>query len=280
MENSAWGNSDWNSKPKETGGGGWGSKPNNDDKQTTDDFSSDNGRRGRPRQEGNSFGDPGKKFKDSTNFNNNGGGIFEVFFCGASYDAGEDDLRNHFKDCGEIVQVKILMRDGKTSGRGFVKFSEESAQKKALDLNESEFMGRSIRVELPRNSGGGGGGKKQGGRPHEPGEENSSIMVRNLAYAVEEEDLEKLFSKCGEIRGKRIVKDDEGKSRGFGFVDFNSIEDAKKAVAMHGTDCKGRSITVVFSRKKERSDGGNREDREDRGNREDKQDKGTGDFAW
>lgn len=178
--------------------------------------------------------------------------IFEVFFLGASPEVTEDQIREHFESCGEIAFVKLLMRDGEPTGRGFVKFPEEESQRKALKLNESDFHGRTLKVELPRNKAGGGGGGPRNSRPHDPGEENNSVMLRNLSYNSTEEDLTDFFKDCGDIQGCRIMKDDEGKSRGFGFIDFESVDEAKKAVAKHGQEVGGRSITVCFSRKRER----------------------------
>ena len=69
-----------------------------------------------------------------------------------NFDSTEDDIRNYFSQCGEITEIKLLMRhDGKSKGRGFVKFGSPGAQDKALRLNGTQFMGRSIRVEVPKN---------------------------------------------------------------------------------------------------------------------------------
>jgi RNA recognition motif-containing protein len=256
----------WNSSKDKSAWGG-----SNEDSQTVNnDF--DNGN------------NPLKKrdsMPDTRDRNNGRPEVFEVFFMGASTDVTEDELRSHFESCGEIGFVKLLMRDGEATGRGFVKFPEESSQRKALKLNGSDLGGRTLKVELPkpkgdRVGGTGGGGGQRDSRPHEPGEENSSIMLRNLSYNLTEDELTDFFKSCGEIRSVRVCKDDEGKSRGFGFVDFNSIGDAKKAVAKHGSEVGGRSITVVFSRKRERVE---REDRDDHHKNKSSGDDSGGD-AW
>jgi RNA recognition motif-containing protein len=58
-------------------------------------------------------------------------------------------LREHFKECGEIKNVRVikdkLSHDGK--GFGYIFFKSLSGYKKALELNKSELLGREIRVK-------------------------------------------------------------------------------------------------------------------------------------
>ena len=238
--------SQWESKDKSA----WGGDSNADSKTVSNE---------------NDLSDNQLKKRNSMHSSNDGQKerpkVYEVFFMGASSETTEDEIRSHFESCGEIASIKMLMRDGERNGRGFVKFSEEVAQKKALDLNESDFNGRTLKVQLPKNkttSGGGGGARDS--RPHEPGEPNTSIMVRNLSYNLTEEDLSDFFKDCGDVKGTRILKDDTGKSRGLGFIDFYKLEDAVKAIAKHDSECGGRNIRINFARKRERKD---RDDQKD-----------------
>lgn len=190
---------------------------------------------------------------------------YEVFVSGLSFDATDDDVRQHFSQCGNITSVKLLNRDGRPSGKGFIKFGDEGSMTKALSLNDSEMMGRSIKVELPANkranqapnpnsrpSNGFGGSNP---RPSN-GEESSSVIVRNLSYKLTEDELGRLFEDCGSVKKFRIIKNESGQSKGFGFVDFDTPAEARNAIGKTGTSVHGRSITVDFSMPKEGKQGG------------------------
>lgn len=171
---------------------------------------------------------------------------FEVYFGDVSFNATEDDVRQHFKNCGQIVQVKLLMRDdGKSRGRGFIKFSDEKSMKNALKINGTEMMGRRIVVEQPMNKSndrGGDSNGRDGGN-----QESSSVIVRNLPFNFGDNDLNDLFESFGAIKSFRVIKNESGQSKGFGFVDFENAADARSALSKSGAEVSGRNITVDFS---------------------------------
>ncbi|MET0515532.1 MAG: RNA-binding protein [Nitrospiraceae bacterium] len=86
----------------------------------------------------------------------------------------------------------------------------------------------------------------------------SKIYVGGLPYAATEQELSGLFSSHGAVQSARVITDKfTGQSRGFGFVEMSSDEEAKTAIgALHGTDFGGRTLTVNEARPQERSDGG------------------------
>src|SRR5512139_3480944 len=85
------------------------------------------------------------------------------------------------------------------------------------------------------------------------------LYVGNLSYNTVEEDLREAFSKIGEVVSATLIVDQaSGRSKGFGFVEMASDEDAAKAIAaMNGTVFMERTITVNEAKPKtERSGGG------------------------
>lgn len=90
---------------------------------------------------------------------------------------------------------------------------------------------------------------------------SNKIFVGNLSYTASTTDLEEAFRDFGEVVDAKIVKDRAtGKSRGFGFVTFNSDEDAKKAaLAMDGKEISGRKIRVNEARDKDKQGSGARD---------------------
>jgi RNA recognition motif-containing protein len=80
-----------------------------------------------------------------------------------------------------------------------------------------------------------------------------NIYVGNLAYSVGDDQLSNMFSKFGTVSSARVVQDQfSGRSKGFGFVEMESEEDAKRAIAeLDNQDFDGRAIKVNEARPKE-----------------------------
>jgi RNA recognition motif-containing protein len=86
-----------------------------------------------------------------------------------------------------------------------------------------------------------------------------NIYVGNLANQATEDDLRKAFEAFGQVESANIIKDKfSGESRGFGFVQMPSKQEAQKAIEqMNGTDLMGRTINVNEARPRaERPSGG------------------------
>ena len=78
------------------------------------------------------------------------------------------------------------------------------------------------------------------------------LYVGNLSYSTTEDDLREAFAKIGEVISATLIIDQtNGRSKGFGFVEMASDEDAAKAIStMNGTSLFDRTITVNEARPK------------------------------
>jgi len=87
---------------------------------------------------------------------------------------------------------------------------------------------------------------------------SSKIYVGGLPYATTDAQLQEIFSVHGTVESARVITDKfTGRSRGFGFVEMASSEEAQKAIqALNGTDLDGRNLTVNEARPQERRSGG------------------------
>src|ERR1700741_5105152 len=85
------------------------------------------------------------------------------------------------------------------------------------------------------------------------------IYVGNLSYQVTEDQLREVFAAHGQVDSATIIKDKfSGQSKGFGFVEMKSKEEAEAAIsALNGTDLQGRRMNVNEARP--RPEGGRRE---------------------
>ena len=92
---------------------------------------------------------------------------------------------------------------------------------------------------------------------------NKKLYVGGLPYAVTEDRLQEIFSAHGTVESARVITDRfTGRSRGFGFVEMSSEEEAQTAIdSLNGSDLEGRTLTVNESRPQEdrSADGGGRD---------------------
>ncbi|MBD3178322.1 MAG: RNA-binding protein [Candidatus Latescibacteria bacterium] len=78
----------------------------------------------------------------------------KIYVGNLSYDTSEDDLRKAFEAHGEVDSVSVITdrHSGRSKGFGFVEMSDENEAKDAMEnLNENDFMGRTLKVNKARS---------------------------------------------------------------------------------------------------------------------------------
>ena len=88
---------------------------------------------------------------------------------------------------------------------------------------------------------------------------NKNLYIGGLAYSVTEDQLHELLTTHGKVESVKIITDKfTDDSRGFGFAEMSTQEEAEKAIEnLNGTDFEGRKLTVNFARPRgERPRGG------------------------
>ncbi len=88
---------------------------------------------------------------------------------------------------------------------------------------------------------------------------NSRVYVGNLPFSANDDSLKELFAADGRnvVSAQVITEPGTGRSRGFGFVEFGSPDEANKAIeALNGKDFQGRALVVNEAREQNRSGGG------------------------
>ena len=86
----------------------------------------------------------------------------------------------------------------------------------------------------------------------------SKLYVGNLSYNTTSSDLEQLFSQHGTVQSAEVISDrDSGRSKGFGFVQMGSDDEAQAAIAaLNGQQHDGRTLTVNEAKPREDRGGG------------------------
>ncbi len=79
---------------------------------------------------------------------------------------------------------------------------------------------------------------------------SSKLYVGNLSYSVRDDDLQQRFSEFGSVQSAKVVMDrDSGRSKGFGFVEMSTADQAQAAIrGMHGQSVDGRDMVVNEAR--------------------------------
>ena len=78
------------------------------------------------------------------------------------------------------------------------------------------------------------------------------LYVGNLSYGVTDSDLAKMFEPHGSVQSAQVIMDrDTGRSKGFGFVEMKTEQEAQTAIgALNGKEMEGRTLTVNEARPK------------------------------
>jgi RNA recognition motif-containing protein len=84
------------------------------------------------------------------------------------------------------------------------------------------------------------------------------LYVGNLAFGVTDAELQQMFAAHGTVQSAQVIMDrDTGRSKGFGFVEMSSDQEAQAAAqALNGREVNGRALTVNEARPKEGGGGG------------------------
>ncbi|GBE23765.1 MAG TPA: RNA-binding protein [Actinobacteria bacterium] len=83
---------------------------------------------------------------------------------------------------------------------------------------------------------------------------SSNLYVGNLTFNTTSGDLETLFGEYGDVRKAQVITDrDTGRSRGFGFVEMGSSDEAEAAInGLNGSNVDGRDLTVNVAKERSR----------------------------
>merc|ERR1719253_196249 len=171
-------------------------------------------------------------------------------------------MKTMFEAYGEIKSA-LVMKDpeGKSRGFGFVNFAEHDEATKAIEeLNGKEKDGKTLYV---------GRAQKKRDRERELRDKfdalklerankftGVNLYVKNLDDAVDNDMLREAFVPYGVISSAKVMSDDKGNSKGFGFVCFASTEEATKAVSeMNGHLLGNKPLYVALAQRKDERKG-------------------------
>ncbi|XP_066049527.1 nucleolin [Chamaea fasciata] len=157
-----------------------------------------------------------------------------LFLKNLPYRITEDEIKEVFENA---LEVRIVMnKDGTSKGMAYVEFKTEAEANKAMEEKQgTEIEGRAVVIDFT-------GEKSQ--QEHQKGE-SKTLIVNNLSYAATEETLQEVFKKASSIK---VPQNNQGRPKGYAFVDFATAEDAREALnSCNNTEIEGRTIRLEFS---------------------------------
>lgn len=155
-------------------------------------------------------------------------GVGNIFIKNLDKDIDHQALYDTFKQFGKILSCKVVFDNttGESRGFGFIHFETQKAADTAIEKVNNMVLGEN-QVFV-------GHFKSKVDRVDEMGKlekEFTNLFIKNLKEELDEEALEKGFSKFGKITSCKIMTAEDGsKSKGFGFVAFDEAESARAAV--------------------------------------------------
>jgi len=156
-------------------------------------------------------------------------------------------LHDTFAAFGNILSCKVAQdENGNSKGYGFVHYETDEAAAQAIKhvngmlLNEKKVY---VGYHIPK--------KDRQSKFEEMKANFTNIYVKNINVEATDDEFRDLFAKYGDVTSSSLARDGEGKSRGFGFVNFTTHTSASRAVdELNGTDFRGQDLYVGRAQKK------------------------------
>ncbi|CAO2613313.1 Polyadenylate-binding protein 4-like [Lemmus lemmus] len=173
-------------------------------------------------------------------------GIGNVFIKNLDKSIDNKTLYEHFSPFGKILSSKVMSDEEGSRGYGFVHYQDQSAADRAIEEMNGKLL-RDCSVFVARFKS----RKDREAELRSKTSEFTNVYIKNFGNDMDDERLKEVFSKYGQTLSVKVMKDTDGKSKGFGFVSFYSHEAAKNAVEeMNGQDINGQTIFVGRAQRK------------------------------
>jgi polyadenylate-binding protein len=150
-------------------------------------------------------------------------GVGNIFIKNLEESIDNKALHDTISTFGTILSCKVASDAGKSKGYGFVHFETEEAAVKAVETVNGMLMNHKKVYVGPF--------MKKGERPHDSAEPRfTNVFVKNFPEDWTDEQLEAEFAAFGTVTNVVIMRSEDGKSKGFGFVNMENSGDALNAV--------------------------------------------------
>ncbi|EMC92299.1 hypothetical protein BAUCODRAFT_38330 [Baudoinia panamericana UAMH 10762] len=157
------------------------------------------------------------------------------------------ELQAFFEAVGPVVEAQIVKDrvSGRSKGVGYVEFKDEESVQKAIQLTGQKLLGIPIIAQLTEAEKNRQARHTEGTATQSNGIPFHRLYVGNIHFSITEDDLKNVFEPFGELEFVQLQKEEQGRSKGYGFVQFIDPAQAKEALEkMNGFELAGRPIRV------------------------------------
>jgi RNA-binding protein 39 len=157
------------------------------------------------------------------------------------------ELKEFFEKVGPVNEAQIVKDriSQRSKGVGYVEFKNEESVTQALQLTGQKLLGIPVIVQVTEAEKNRQARNPEASGPHPNSIPFHRLYVGNIHFNVTEQDLQAVFEPFGELEFVQLQKDENGRSRGYGFVQFRDAGQAREALEkMNGFDLAGRPIRV------------------------------------
>lgn len=202
-------------------------------------------------------------------------GVGNIFIKNMDESIDNKALYDTFSAFGNILSCKVVCDEKGSKGYGFVHFETQEAANRAIEtmngmlLNDRKvqkagkrleygivsskacFLGEKCQLYLLRFVGHFKSRKEREVEFGSKAMKFTNVYIKNFGEDFTDEKLKEVFSAFGRTLSVRVMKDEKGRSRGFGFVNYAHHEDAQKAVnEMNGKEINGKILYVGRAQKR------------------------------
>ena len=184
-----------------------------------------------------------------------------LFVKNLSFETTDDELRTHFASVGRVFSATVATKKNPkqvggtlSMGYGFVQFFRKADASSALKtLQHKQLNGHCLELKRSNRAA---VADSFNAKQISKAKPTTKIVVRNVPFEATQREIEDIFKTFGQLKAVRLPKKVTGNHRGFAFVDFHTIEEAKKSfeALCHSTHLYGRRLVLEWAESEETVD--------------------------
>ena len=171
-----------------------------------------------------------------------------IYIKNLNFETTEQDIKSEMlsNNISIPLYVKIIRKGTQSKGYGFVEFSEEKDALSMMKKMQGLLLnGHVLKLSLVKNKV----ETRESTTTEEGQEATDRLIVKNLPFQATQNELKDLLKNLVDFKGLRMPKKNDGTSRGFGFIQFSSKEEAKTAISkLVNIHFYGRKLIFEYSK--------------------------------
>eukprot|EP00090_Calanus_glacialis_P001961 TRINITY_DN11462_c0_g1_i3.p1 TRINITY_DN11462_c0_g1~~TRINITY_DN11462_c0_g1_i3.p1 ORF type:complete len:820 (-),score=288.95 TRINITY_DN11462_c0_g1_i3:42-2501(-) len=179
-----------------------------------------------------------------------------LFVKNLNFSTTDEELKTHFQGCGSIQSATVAIKkdiksgDSLSMGFGFITYYLKSSAEKAIKTLQQSSLSEHC-LELKRSTRASTSKSKTEKEKKDLGKPSTKLLVRNIPFQANKEEITQIFKTFGELSAVRLPRKmaGTGDHRGFAFIEFSSVSDAKAAFnsLVHSTHLYGRRLVLEWA---------------------------------